>query len=643
MRGWMPSVVLFIAFLGVVLYFSLAHSGDNDLKDGVAAYGRLDFRTAFKLLKPLADQGNPEAQFYIADMYQFGQGVKSDLPEAVALYRKSAEQGFVEAEVKLGAMYKSGAGVKQDDAEADKWFHKAWKPTQATAPAEQQSRSSGKDGAQHKAGADDVNAAFLRGDYQTAMKLSRAAADQGNAAAMGNIGRLYENGQGVTQDYMEAAKWLRKAAERGVASAQNDLGFLYDNGQGVSVDHAEAFAWYSKAAEQGYGVAEGNLGVCYENGQGVPQDSVKAYMWLSLAAANDVEGAAKAAQNLTVHMTPEQISEAQGLVAAWKPTKEPAEQQNSDAKPEDDEPQSPTPYTVPAGSPADATRSSSEKKEAAGSPMEGLPLCDSDAAEQDVKKTFADSAAAPILNVKLLELDNPFEVYVDESKGMRACVGTAMLNTGEKAIYYKFSASKKDPSRHFISIEQLDFDLGADNVPDKNLSPQDLEAVKGSWHLIHNRADLTLDVGDKYAVVHYRSDDEMPPDTFRILRVKPVLKLGFRHSDGKFDSSCGEKIGTQDVDKSAGRYNYHETRLYTYTHCPALEISSYSYVGATLINLRNGETLVFEKAGTVHPQADDSAEKSNSNSNSSVPDGEREMCMEKKMADPSYVCDVTGR
>jgi TPR repeat protein len=85
----------------------------------------------------------------------------------------------------------------------------------------------------------------------------------------------------------------------------------------VSRNLAEAAAWYSRAADQGNASAQSNLGAMYSEGSGVRQDRVRAYMWLSLAAAS---GSRIAARNLDIvagRMSPEQFTEAQGLVREW--------------------------------------------------------------------------------------------------------------------------------------------------------------------------------------------------------------------------------------------------------------------------------------------------------------------------------------
>ena len=86
----------------------------------------------------------------------------------------------------------------------------------------------------------DGLAADDRGDYATAARLYRLAAEQGLAEAQNNLGALYGDGKGVPQDYTEAVKWYRLSAEQGLAEAQNKLGALYGDGKGVPQDYTEA-------------------------------------------------------------------------------------------------------------------------------------------------------------------------------------------------------------------------------------------------------------------------------------------------------------------------------------------------------------------------------------------------------------------
>ena len=78
--------------------------------------------TALREWRPLAEQGNANAQFFLGVMYDKGQGVRQDLREAARWFRKAAEQGVAEAQSNLGFMYGYGEGVPQDYAQAYMWY-----------------------------------------------------------------------------------------------------------------------------------------------------------------------------------------------------------------------------------------------------------------------------------------------------------------------------------------------------------------------------------------------------------------------------------------------------------------------------------------------------------------------------------------
>jgi TPR repeat protein len=121
----------------------------------------------------------------------------------------------------------------------------------------------------------------------------------------------------IRGDYATAVKQFREAAEQGDAAAQYNLALMYGSGKGVPQDDTEAMKWYSKSAEQGYAYAQYNLSMVYFFGQGVPQDYVAAYKWLILAADQGENHAKEAMPMLVKKMTPEQISEAQAAAQAW--------------------------------------------------------------------------------------------------------------------------------------------------------------------------------------------------------------------------------------------------------------------------------------------------------------------------------------
>jgi uncharacterized protein len=103
--------------------FASAQAGP--LEDAKAAADRGDYATTLRILGPMAEQGNADAQVNIGAMYANGQGVPQNYAEAVVWYRKAAEQRNANGQNDLGAMYLRGQGVPQDYVLAHMWFNLA--------------------------------------------------------------------------------------------------------------------------------------------------------------------------------------------------------------------------------------------------------------------------------------------------------------------------------------------------------------------------------------------------------------------------------------------------------------------------------------------------------------------------------------
>ena len=72
-----------------------------------------------------AEQGLAEAQFNLAAMYNFGEGIQKDMEKSVHWLTKAAEQGLAKAQNNLGCSYDRGEGVPIDLEKARYWWTKA--------------------------------------------------------------------------------------------------------------------------------------------------------------------------------------------------------------------------------------------------------------------------------------------------------------------------------------------------------------------------------------------------------------------------------------------------------------------------------------------------------------------------------------
>jgi TPR repeat protein len=152
-------------WIGFGFYLFFVTTGvAGPLEDGNAALAKEDYDTAFKVLSPLAEEGNPTAQSALAFMYAFGRGVAADAEAGVKWYRRSAEQGNAEAQCGLGVMLSQGSGVARDAAKGAYWF--------------------------------------------------RRSAEQGYVLAQSNLAVSYFIGDGVARDYVTAYVWFALAASQ---------------------------------------------------------------------------------------------------------------------------------------------------------------------------------------------------------------------------------------------------------------------------------------------------------------------------------------------------------------------------------------------------------------------------------------------
>ena len=130
--------------------------------DARPALNRGDYAAALQIWRPLADQGNADAQAGLGWMYTNGWGVPPDDTQALIWLYKAADQENAVAQLVLALMYASGQGVPRDNAQALIWLRKP--------------------------------------------------ADQENAIAQAALAGMYAYGQGVPQDYLLAHMWFNLAA-----------------------------------------------------------------------------------------------------------------------------------------------------------------------------------------------------------------------------------------------------------------------------------------------------------------------------------------------------------------------------------------------------------------------------------------------
>lgn len=100
-------------------------------------------------------------------------------------------------------------------------------------------------------------AAFDQGNYETALRLWRTAAEGGSSNAQVLVGLAYTNGWGVEKDMRTAEMWYHIAAENNNPTGQFLLALYYIAKQSELVD--AGIMWLRRAAENGDASAQNLL------------------------------------------------------------------------------------------------------------------------------------------------------------------------------------------------------------------------------------------------------------------------------------------------------------------------------------------------------------------------------------------------
>jgi len=164
---------------------------------------------ALKILKSLAEEGNPKAMNALGIMYATGRGTEIDYRSAMTWFRKAADAGYGRSYYNLSLMWKYGLGVEMDYTESYFMLKKG--------------ADTGEPNCQYGLGYMHYKGLGCSQDYGGAMNYFLQAAERQNSAATYMIGLCLRNGYGVRRDTAEARKWLLKSAGSGNARADIEL------------------------------------------------------------------------------------------------------------------------------------------------------------------------------------------------------------------------------------------------------------------------------------------------------------------------------------------------------------------------------------------------------------------------------------
>jgi TPR repeat protein len=84
-----------------------------DFETGMDAHQRGNYATALREWRPLAEEGDAQAQLHLGLLYAKGNGVSQNYTMARQWYEKAATQGYAMAQFHLGLLYANGDGSRR--------------------------------------------------------------------------------------------------------------------------------------------------------------------------------------------------------------------------------------------------------------------------------------------------------------------------------------------------------------------------------------------------------------------------------------------------------------------------------------------------------------------------------------------------
>lgn len=186
------------------------------LEVGKAALEAGDRQRALSVLLPLANDGEPQAQYSLGMLFSVGQEGESDKNEAIRWHEAAFAQGYAYSAYELGRLYDANIRLG--------WDH-------LNTPPYDEMKS-------HKY-------------YCQALEGLRCLAENGGIRAADLLGRMCLFGHGVKPDANEAIRWFRLCFANGGYGVANTLWNLFSGGYGLPDTHSEeeAVYWFRKMEE----------------------------------------------------------------------------------------------------------------------------------------------------------------------------------------------------------------------------------------------------------------------------------------------------------------------------------------------------------------------------------------------------------
>jgi len=304
----------FFLLLGVLVENISPVSANLKSVDDLLARG--EQQQALEELNRLVRQDKAEAQTRLADWYVTGQGVQANFSMAWQWYKRAALQGYAPAQYKIGYLYQNGVGVERYIDKAAEWYEFAAKQNLFAAQVKLAAVWTEMGRMQGGKTLDILATTASRGDRQ-ALKYLRQFADDGYQPARDMLDRLpreIRDGQSVRPpsldrfaekglaaflagDYVSAISIFKPLADQQQTGGVFGMGLVYQVGPAILRDPDKAEDHYKKAVDQGSVDAMTNLALHYWRTMAPPNDE---YMAINLLERAISKGSERAKQALAL-------------------------------------------------------------------------------------------------------------------------------------------------------------------------------------------------------------------------------------------------------------------------------------------------------------------------------------------------------
>lgn len=328
----------------------------------------------FTNVKFAAQNGDPDAQFFVGKSFEKGFGVEKDVKKAFDWYIAAESNGNMEACFSVGQLLADGMGIPIDEVAACDWFEKAADAGHSNAQLRlafhlfwghgikkdvEKAHYWGKRGLSDLQNQDpsflysagqcyyygigvDKNLELAYNYFRTsannsfppawqklgeiflrdrsspmnndkeALRYFEMASNVGFPAGQNSHGECLRDGIGLKKCLPEAFNMFERASQMGHSVALNNLGNCYSRGEGTVKNLQKAAHFWKLAADKGNVYAQYNLGISFRDGSGVPQNIDSAFDWLIRASKQSDIGKSRDAEAGLKLLTEEAFKECKG-------------------------------------------------------------------------------------------------------------------------------------------------------------------------------------------------------------------------------------------------------------------------------------------------------------------------------------------